>query len=68
MVDLEEYISAGYYVTSYVPRPSYVADTLPERILSGSDCICSFVPDSGTDSLYFWRWSILAACRVLVAP
>ncbi len=42
--NLAEYISVGYYVTCYVPRPK-ISDLLPEKILSGSDCICAFLPD-----------------------
>jgi len=37
----------GYFLTADVERPKYVsADLLPPRVISLSDCICDFVPDS----------------------
>ena len=40
-------ISGGYFLTRAVERPPYVAASLlPSRILSISECICQFVPDS----------------------
>ncbi len=45
--DLSEFLSAGFIITRAVARPPYSSvDLLPELILSGSDCIAQFVPDT----------------------
>src|SRR5690349_14447562 len=45
--DLSEYVSGGYFVALATERPSYMnADLLPPRIVSASQCICRFFPDS----------------------
>ena len=42
-----EFISAGFLITRAVPRPSYFSKALiPDRIISASDCIVDFVPDT----------------------
>lgn len=47
MISLASYASAGYFVTRYVPRPSYFdAELLPEKILSACSCISEFIPDT----------------------
>lgn len=45
-MDLKDYISAGYYITHYVERPTYTdSKLLPRKILSLSDCIANFFPN-----------------------
>jgi len=45
-VDLSGFVSAGYFVARLSERKPWMAsDLLPERILSGCDCICTFFPD-----------------------
>lgn len=44
---LSEFVSAGFVVTRLIARPPYVsAELLPEKIVSASGCIASFVPDT----------------------
>ncbi len=46
-VNLKDYICAGYYVSKRVARPSYSScDLLPQTLLSASQCICNFAPDT----------------------
>lgn len=41
------FTSAGFLVTRRVERPDYLSpDLLPEKIISASSCICSFIPDT----------------------
>ncbi len=45
--DLSQYLSAGYFLTKRVTRPTYASEALlPSNILSVSQCICSFIPDT----------------------
>jgi hypothetical protein len=44
---LADFVSAGFFVTREVDRPSYVStDLLPDRIVSASACIAPFIPDT----------------------
>jgi len=46
---VDEYVSGGYYLARMSPRAEYMSpDLLPERVLSGSPCICDFFPDDWT--------------------
>ena len=45
ITDLSQFLSAGYFITKRVSRPSYTsADLLPSKILSVSECICPCIP------------------------
>jgi hypothetical protein len=45
-IKLSEFVSAGFFITREVERPSYVeADLFPTRILSACNCIATFAPD-----------------------
>lgn len=47
MISLDQYVSAGYFVTRLIPRPCvFSSELLPQSILSACSCICDFVPDS----------------------
>lgn len=42
-----KYISGGYYLSRFVRRAEYMSrDLIPDRVLSGSGCICEFFPDT----------------------
>lgn len=46
-VDSTDFLSAGFFITKRVHRSSYNSpDLLPENLLSASECICTFVPDT----------------------
>ena len=48
-VDLNDFVSAGYFLARLSEREPWMsAELLPERILSACDCICSFFPDAWT--------------------
>jgi len=49
-VSSSQYIAGGYILTRRVARPAYVAEFLPQRVLSASACICPSLPDN---------WSLL---------
>ena len=45
--ELSEFVSAGFLITREVTRPAYSSPTLlPDRILSASNCIAPFIPDT----------------------
>lgn len=45
--NLSDFISAGFLVTRKIDRPSYVsAELMPDHIISASDCISPFIPDT----------------------
>ncbi len=45
--NLSGYLSAGYFLTKRVSRPSWASpDLLPEKILSVSESICTIIPDT----------------------
>ena len=47
LTDYSQFLSAGYFVTKLVPRPTYASEELlPSRILSVSECICTCIPDT----------------------
>jgi len=47
VINLNDYVSGGYFVTRRVDTPSYSSsDLLPSRIFSASSCICDFIPDT----------------------
>jgi hypothetical protein len=44
---LADFVSAGFFVTREVDRPSYVStDLLPDRMVSASACVAPFIPDT----------------------
>jgi len=43
---LEEYVSAGYYITKFVGRPAYVSkELMPDKMISLSTCIGKYFPN-----------------------
>jgi hypothetical protein len=47
IVDLNDFVAAGYFLARLSDRHSWMsAELLPERILSACGCICTFFPDS----------------------
>lgn len=45
--DIQSFVSAGFTVTRWIPRPDYFSHALlPERIVSLSLCISPFIPDT----------------------
>ena len=37
-IDLNDYVSGGYYIGAYTSHPDYKGSYLPERIVSISEC------------------------------
>jgi hypothetical protein len=42
---MDDYVSGGYYVLKSIPRPSDLSNTLPEKLLTLSDCFTNVVTD-----------------------
>jgi hypothetical protein len=46
-IDRKNHFRAGFFITKKIDRPEYCSDELlPDKIISLSNCICKFIPDT----------------------